>query len=214
MTDIVYVTGFGDGGFGSGTFGGSISVNNITDAVENWENDAAIPHKGSTLYDLLEVLISEYYRLDLDIDDIEDAKFVQSASGEHLDKLGHLVNVTRKFGETDDKYRKRVTVGYAIASASTTFDNFATIVFNMLDADTDDLEINPNYPAKVTVKTFGSTIDDNVLTESEIVDLLSSAVPAGHDVTITKEGTFEFSSSSYTPPSGTGFGEGSFGTVL
>ena len=186
------------------------AINRLTEA---WDNDAVYIQQDDPLYHLLEALAVSFADFDKSIEELFLNLFIDTASGEALDRHGEIVDVRRYSGEEDDEYRPRVKAGYAAALSDTTFDMFARVVLNVLLSSPSDttLEIEDDEPV-VIIRTQQEYIEDSPHDREGMMDLLRDALPAGDDVVIESYGTFEFASDDYDPPDGTGFGEGTFGT--
>jgi hypothetical protein len=183
---------------------------NTSDAVQNVENGALVINRDDETYRLLQTLTTPHDKIDGDINDLHQSIFIETSTGLELDKLGAEVGVIRKQGEQDDKFRKRVSNGFARATSDTTYKHVAKHALNVIDADPTemDIDLKPVQEPEIDVKTYRSVLDDNPLTDNEIENLLQDAIAGGHGLNIKAFGTFELASDSYTPPSGTGLGEG------
>lgn len=172
------------------------SKDNIDDVTEEWPLPDAIPlYDGTEPYRFLTVLASELQRLDIEIEEVYDDRFLQTASGEELDKIAALVEATRKSNESDQKFRKRIQAIFTARASDTTYDSVASLVLMLLDADASTITINrppTTADTQITVDAPSTVVDDSIFTESEITSLIEDALPAGHSATITKSGTFAF----------------------
>lgn len=205
--DSNYVTGFGEGGFGEGTFGGVDEQGNIIAAKEWWDNDALHFEDGQDYYEFFQVLVKQCDRIDDEICNLYENRFVEQASGKELEELGKFVNCTRKTNEPDERYRIRINAEFAKVSSTTTYESFARLALNVLQTNADNVEIyrSDDDAPVVVVDTYQQVIQGSTFTGNEIGELLNDAVPAGHGVDVQLKGSFEFKSDTYTPPSGTGF---------
>lgn len=170
------------------------SQDNVDDVVDAWDLPVP-PTAGNNIHDLLSVLVSELQRTDTDIEGIYGDRFLDTATGKELGKIGDPVDATRQTGESDDHFRQRIQSIYGARSSDATYDAFAQITLSVLDAGPSDVSLDvPPQPldATVTVQADSQTISNSPFTESEITDLLQESVTAGHDVVIEKTGTFAF----------------------
>lgn len=171
-----------------------IQHDNEADIIENWDHEIQ-PHKSDNLYQLLEVVASENRRLDIELDDLYDNRFLGTASGTELEKFGDLVSINRKTDEGDAKLRKRIRAAFAAHASDTTYEAFTATALSILDAspDTVDFITPPDSPPKVVeVKVDGAVMDESPLTSSELVVLLNGALSVDAEARITKTGTFAF----------------------
>lgn len=147
---------------------------------------------------LEEAFGAEFDRIDADANEIKKDRHIGTVSGESLDHMGDLIDVPRKTGESDDKYRRRI-IGEVAASVSRgTWDSVAQAAARIVDGEADeDLELNTRYdsnPATVFVSIDSDVLGDSPLTDSEIADILGKAVAAGHAVESRERGTLRLKS--------------------
>lgn len=185
------------------------SHDNIETAVDEWGNLALPPiyDEGSNIRKLLKALLSEHDRIDSDLKDILDGRHLSTATGKELDRIGELGNVLRKDGESDDKYRARIRAKLTAGNSSATFDDIALFITTTLSVDPEGVTISTDFatsPTAVITEIDYDDLDGLQITDTEFSDIVATLVPAGHTTRVTATGTFELSSESYTPPSGTG----------
>lgn len=167
---------------------------NTQDIVENWDHPVSL-FEGDNLYKLLEVVALENNRIDLDIEEVYDDKFLESATGKELEKIGDLVGVDRKTAEGDKKLRKRIQAEFAAQASDTTYEMFASVTLSILETDPTSIEIitpPDSIPKVIEINVDGSVLDDSPLSRTEIADLLDRTVSASARVDIKESGTFAF----------------------
>jgi len=168
--------------------------NNTEDIIENW-NHPIQPHESDNLYKLLKVIVSENKRLDIELDDLYDDRFLDTATGKELEKIAGLVGVIRKTGEIDSKLRKRIRGAFAANASDTTYESFTSATLSILEASPNQVTfITPpdSSPKIVEIEVDGSVIDENPLTTGELVTLLNGALSIDAKAKITENGTFGF----------------------
>jgi len=166
---------------------------NIAEADAEWGSGIAFTPQSNT-YKLLRALLSEAGRIDDDLKDVYDSSHIDTASGDNLDKLGDLVNISRKTGESDAAYRARVKAEFRAATIGTSFEEFIEFVAVVLDTNPDNVDLFTNYggrPAVVDVYTNTSVYNNAALTSTQLKDVFGSGVPAGHEVRVIENGTFQ-----------------------
>lgn len=171
-----------------------VNNNNIDDLVSNFEYPID-PHESDDLYKLLKVIASENQRIDIELDELYDNRFLGTATGVELEKIGDLVGVTRKTDEGDDKLRKRIRGAFAAHASDTTYDSFASAAISILDASPDTVEfVTPpdTNPKVVELQLDSSVFDQSPLTEDELIVLLNGALSIDARAKIKQTGTFAF----------------------
>lgn len=201
-----YVTTYGGGAYGSGYYGGSEPVNNVTDLTSNWTIPFVSPYKGTNVHTYLRVLASQLYRVDVVIDDLYDNRFITSATNNELNKLAEPLGVERRAGENDDSFRSRALAAKQKLTSRGTYEDVVATVRALLRSTAFDI-----VPAETAgggicrVETTQSVINDTPYTEAEIEAELDDAVPRTHNIVVsTNANTFTFSGTD----EGAGFGEG------
>ena len=202
-----YVLSWGDQRYGRTNYGGWRDVNNITDIEAKFQEDL-FPIRNKELYDLFRVYTTQLYYLDIQIDEIYDNRFIDTARGRELELLGGNVGVPRKTGEPDDKYRIRVKAGFARASADTTFENFANIVLSVLQTDKSNVEITTPNPKVARIKTTSAVVDASPFTTEEIIEMLDESLEMDAKTEIEVQGSFSFDGPNVED--GTGWNEGTW----
>jgi len=165
---------------------------NINTAQDEWDSGIEFSPNSNT-YKLIRALLTEANRIDDDLEEIYDQHHVNTATGDDLDKIGDLVDVSRKTGESDSRYRARIKARFRAATIDTTFDQFSEFVASVLNTNIDNIDFLTNYgsrPATVSVSTQGNVYDAVNLTPTELKDLFGAGVPAGHTVRVLEGGTF------------------------
>jgi len=193
-------------------------ADNTTTLVENFDNEAVVIQTDDEVHRFLQTIAEELDYIDEQIDKQHKNRFVDTAEDSHLERLGAEVGVRRRDSEDDATYRKRVLSGFAKASSDTTYEVFAQLTLNVIEASAENVSIDLNPSSEegyhIYVVSQVDILEDSTLTIEDITNMLKDAIPMGHNLSIVTYGTFEFSSYSYTPSDGTGFGEGTFaGTI-
>lgn len=168
---------------------------NVDDLIGNFEYPRPTT-RDPNLYALLGVTATENERLDLDIESLYDQRFLDSATGRELEKIGAEVGEDRQSGETDAHYRARIKAAYGALASDATFDDLAATARNTLDAGPSEISIlsaNETSEDKVVqLSVDGALFDNSPLTASELAEYLSDAVSADARVEIVVGGTFAF----------------------
>lgn len=190
-----------------------VTQNSSKDIAENWDHQIPIS-KEHDLYKLLEASALENDRIGLNIESIYDGRFIESARGRELEKIGELVGTRRKNGEGDLKLRKRIRAEFAAQASDTTYEMFASAVLSILETDKNSVTIikPPDSVDKViTLELDGGVIDDSPFTRTEISSLLDRTVSAGAKVNIVEKGTFAFAGNDDTLK---GWNEGTWSSTI
>jgi len=153
---------------------------------------------------LIEALGTTLDRIDATIDAVYDNRFVESARGDSLNKLGRPVGVYRRdIGnpersddlEGDQRLRKRVAAAKALVGLDTTSPSFSQLLKLLFPQAVTAIEINPvgdKPEAEVVIPT--NTVERNPLNVSEIQTILSDAVSSSYNVQVTTSGTYDYTS--------------------
>lgn len=171
-----------------------INNDNKEDIIENWDHEIQ-PNERDNLHKLLEVVASQNARLDVDLDEIYDNRFLGTATGNELEKIGELVGVVRKRDEPDKKLQKRIRGAFSAHASDTTYRTFTSIALSILEATPESVEfITPpeSNPKQIELQLDGSILEQNPLAKEELVILLNGSVSIDAEVVINEIGTFAF----------------------
>jgi len=181
------------------------------DVVAQWPYEFQSISDGEPLYNYLSVYVSELQRLNSTIGDLTDQRFIETATGPELERLGVEVGVTRQAGESDDSLRLRVQIGKAVAASTGTPEDIRTILSIAFGEDALE-SIVVSHVGGSPVLSFeipSSLINDIPLTAEQFEDELREAFPAGSDVEVITDDVFTFVGENETAPSyAGGFGQG------
>jgi len=165
---------------------------NISEAEQQWDSAIDFSPRSNT-YRLFDTLLSSNKRIDSDLEEIYEQTHINSATGDELDQFGELVDVDRKSGESDDKYRARIKGSFRASTIGTTFDQFTEFASVVLSTSIDNLNFATQYaadPGTVRVGAQEEVYNNLNISPDEAKEILGSGVPAGHEVIILEGGTF------------------------
>lgn len=197
-----------------------VDNDNERTALDNWGNAAIEIHDPSTeARAFLRALLTEVDDVDNSLSSVLDARHINTASGSSLDRIGELGGIQRRTNEGDDKYRARIKANITAGNSGATFDDVASFTAATLQIDPSTVDIDTNFdedPVAVVTNIDFSSLDNTNLSRDDFLEVLEELVPAAHTTILEANGTFELSSDSYTPPSGTGLTDdsGTKGGVL
>mgnify|MGYP006269109901 CR=1 FL=1 len=166
---------------------------NVKTVQDEWPSPAVDISNGTNTYKLMRALTSVMDEEDKNLNEVKRAHHIDTAVDEELEQFGDLVQLDRKSGENDEKYRARLKVQYRVGNIGTTFDEFSQFSSVLLDTNITNIEFNFNFgasPATAIVATDPAVYDSVALTRTEVEEFLGEAVPAGHSVTVLERGTF------------------------
>lgn len=167
---------------------------NEEDIVTNWEHPISL-YEGDDLYKLLQVVALENQRIDLELEELYDDRFLETATRKELEKIGDLVGVNRLTGEGDAKLRKRIQGEFIAQASDTTYEVVASAILSILEADPDQVTINTppeTLPKVVEVEADSNVIQNNPLSRNELASLFDKAVSSDAKVNLIEMGTFAF----------------------
>jgi len=125
-----FVIGYGEGGYGSSTYGGIVD-RNLPFAVREWDSVATI-EDGSNNRSLVRSLLESTDNIDESLARIYSDHHINTSTGEALDRIGDFVGVPRQTNETDTRYRTRIKANFRAGTIEPTTDNFTEFVITLL----------------------------------------------------------------------------------
>lgn len=118
------------------------------------------------------------------LDTILDARQLDFAGGNQLDRLAKLGGILRRDGETDDQLRSRIESRMAAARSGGDFESLLDVAEKAIRTDPTNITITRSGDAAGDVEAPSSDIDDAPLSQSTIESVLNEAALAGHEITV------------------------------
>jgi len=172
---------------------------------DNWPYDRVVPTEEGAVYDLLTVLETEYDRIDVELDELQEQRFIETATGVELDKLASEVGVIRETGESDERLRFRTQIAKAITRSSGNIYELVQLFKILFGDNTSNIVLTPVTDEPVIKMDVPDVILQKVPVDvSTLEDLLSQSLPSGDSLSITTNKTFAFDGTE----DGAGFNEG------
>lgn len=135
-------------------------------------------------------------RLDEDIETVHSAMRLPYAEEfSSIDRIADTVNVSRRTGESLEKYRMRTLVAFqSLTSEGTIADMFVTFA-GILRGDEEqfryqDWQLLYGEDATIAFLVPSNLVADSVLNSSDIADIAADLAPAGRAVKVQYSGTF------------------------
>jgi len=144
--------------------------------------------------------------IDASIDAVYDNRFVQSARGQSLNKLGRPVGIHRRdVGntersddlESDERLRKRVLAARGLVGLDTTTPSFSQLLALLFPDGKTGITIDVLDSEPVAAVTIPqNVIERHPLTVSEVEHILEDGNTSSYGVTVIADGTFDFTTES------------------
>lgn len=134
---------------------------------------------------LLTAISSEFNAHEDNVDDILDAKFVETASGEQLFKIASLFDMQQRDAETDNDFRLRVQTGLRSQLTSATVPEVREMVQVLFNITSDDFElveragIDVDANASFQIRLLADTVGELNVRPSNLNPLLNTVSAAG-----------------------------------
>lgn len=161
-----------------------------TDVIRNWPYAFQEISSGDPLYEYVGAYTTELTAIDDTVEELYNQRFIESATGRELEKIGAEIGITRQSGETDDDFRFRTLLRKVIAASDGTADNIEKVLDVAFGEDAlEGISVTAEPSLPVTNFNIPSNyLNDIPMTQTEFEDELERAFPAGHGVNVT-EGT-------------------------
>lgn len=180
---------WGDGTWGSGTWGGT-NLQLETLRAE-WPFDRVTPEPNTATDDLLRAVSNELTYEHDEIQRVRKQRFVDTATGAELVKLGAEIGVSPQANESEERFQLRVLVAKAVSGSNGTLPTLARVLYVIFDDNTDrcSVSIEPNDPVvQLTVPT--AQLDKIPFTKLELESNLQPVLPAGDKLQIITDETW------------------------
>jgi len=191
----------------------------------NWPYTGIYVEDDEALYDVIDAIAEELARFDADVQGVSDDRFVQTATGEALDKLAREVNI-RRFTETQQQlgygsssYGSAVYGGFSLTGTATlkgsdlslrtrtliaksskradgTMDDVARVLSIIFEDDINGISLEPKADSPVTLFRIPKPVLDSFpLTQSEMETALDALLPLNDPIEIVVGDRFIFGES-------------------
>lgn len=127
------------------------------------------------------------------------ARYIDTADGVELDRIGEFVGAERRSGERDAHYRARLKVEFHVRVGSGTIDDVIKTSALLLDTARSNITVSEDFDteaARFNVEVPAHVIDNSGVTVDEYGQLLENVRAAGVRVRAQTKGTFTYRSES------------------
>ena len=142
--------------------------------------------EGEVWQALLTAFANEYEEFEQTLTEVQKQKFVETATGEPLNKIADLFGLNRRQDETVDAFRVRVKAALRSQITTATVEEVRDIVALLLATDVENVNVEEPFDRAqaqilLDVRNELSTVD---ITSSQFIDVVDAAVAAGVGVGI------------------------------
>lgn len=145
---------------------------------------------------ILKTLKRQLDRLDIEIDELYEERFVDTANGEHLERIAARYDLDRKRGESDEKLRLRTKAARLVAQSRGTYQDIATVALALLDGDPEQVDlVRPSESGERgtgIIRVSSTLLDETPFTEDELNTILTDAAIGGHRIVIEQKDAFRY----------------------
>lgn len=160
------------------------------------QRQPSVQFRGNYGSDLLKILLETTDDIDTSIDNIYDQLLIETATDEHLEKVGLRYDVKRKTGESDDRLRKRINTRQLIGQSRGTYQDIARVVRALFEVNLKEINLIPSSETAddgtAIIQIPKKEFNNFPFTQSELEDLLSDASIGGHRIVVQEKDVFRF----------------------
>lgn len=152
------------------------------DRADRYAKSAFPTGEGTTWDKFLNLVTAEFEHEYATLRDIERNRYVDTATGAPLDKIGTFVHLDRRHDEADPHFRRRIKLQLPKHTTSATLGEIIEDSTLLLDCDPDQLEIRETFDveaARFDVFVREQVLRDADVTVSEYVALLREVKAGG-----------------------------------
>lgn len=184
----------------------------VHELVEAWPYTFQQTDDGDPLHEYLRVYAQQFSRVDAFIDTIYEQRFIDTATGQELAKIGAATNVSRRNGETDDELRYRIRLERVVGRSNGTANDIVTVLGAAFGSDRARITVEPADGEPVLRLFVPQPVLDAVpLSRTALEETLRGGIPAGTGLAIITDDVFAFADPDEQPPQfAAGFGEGAW----
>ena len=157
----------------------------------NWPFEQVRPSENEAVYDLLRAFEVQLDRVDVQADELEEQRFIDTATTRELEKLAAEVGIVRETGESDSRLRFRTRIAKAVTRSQGTLEDFEQLLEVIFGDDADTITVSsPNDEPVVQLNIPSAVVDDTSLTRVELERRLADVIPTSDDLLIITDDTF------------------------
>jgi hypothetical protein len=161
------------------------------DIEDNWPYDTITPHEDEALYDLLVAMETQLDRVDVQADELQEQRFLETATSHELEKLAAEVSTPRQTNEDDERLRFRALIAKAVTRSDGTIDDLGAVLHVIFGDDATNISVDAADSEPVLRLTIPSSLVDNTpLTVSELESELTDIIAVGDRLEIFTDETF------------------------
>lgn len=144
---------------------------------------SAFPTDENTTWDkFLNLITAEYEEEYAQIREIETQRYIETATGEPLEKLGRLFGVDRQHNETDTHLRHRIKLQLSKHTTGATLNEIIEDSTLVLQCEASQIEVRETHDleaARFDVFIREQVLQDAPVNVDEYIDLIQEVKPAG-----------------------------------
>jgi len=172
-------------GDGSWVVDDNTAPSSLAVLIENWPLETVYPEDGEPIHNVLEAIGLYIEQTNGEIEELQEQRFLQTASDDALEKLAREVGVYRGRNELDRKLRFRTLIRKAGTQSDGTFDDVETILGIVFGDQASQISISKQTDSpELTFTLPQSLLDETPLTESELENALQEILPASTPITV------------------------------
>lgn len=164
----------------------------MADIESNWPFDSIVPTDDGAVQDVLIAFETQLDRIDVQADELDEQRFLQTATTYELEKLADEVGVARETGESDERLQFRATLAKAVSRSGGTIQDIGQLLVVLFGEDNvTRIGISaPNDAPVIELDIPSDILDECPLSRSELEDEIGQVVPVGDRVDIVPTDTF------------------------
>lgn len=169
----------------------------MADVPSNWPFENIGLEEDEAVYDLLKAGEGQLDRIDVQLDELQEQRLLDTATSRELEKLAGEVGVLRQTGESDERLRFRALIGKAVTRSDGTVPDIAQLLVVLFGEEaTQRVSISAAADTPtVQIEIPSDVLDDCPLTRSELENELGPIVPASDDLTVLSSDTWRLGES-------------------
>lgn len=170
------------------------TVRTIQPALQFPEASAHEPANAGTA--ILKTAKRQLDRLDIEIDELYEERFVDTANADHLERIAARYDLDRKTDEPDSELRQRIKAAQLVAQSRGTYQDIAKVALALLDAEPEQINIaRPEETGEQgtgIIRVSSTVLDETPFSNSEIARTLSKAAIGGHRIIVEPKDAFRY----------------------
>jgi len=157
----------------------------LANILDQWPQKTTFPEENDPVANVLETTATYMASTNAEIEEVYEQRFLQTASGEELERLANEVGVQRQTSELDEHLRIRALISKAGTQANESLDSIERLLQVIFGDEVSQVSVSAESTSPTVIIEVPQTLLDEIpLSQTELATELQDVFPSGTPVTV------------------------------